>query len=138
MKLLSPAVISLLLIGMVIAGGTRLSAAMPQPRPRLDPARQAAVTTPAPKEEKKTEAEAPVMMDRLVVKEHGSIPTHPPAVEDPTGEFSPLKGGRTLRRDVGNLRIEAGIWPHIELFEDEARFKPTKTRVDLDFLRIKF
>ena len=78
------------------------------------------------------------MLQRLVVKERGAIPLRRPAVDDPVGEFSPLRGGRYLRRDIGKFRVEAGLWPSIELFEEEARFKPMKVPIHMDFLRIKW
>ncbi|HTO04797.1 MAG TPA: hypothetical protein VL069_13890 [Opitutus sp.] len=135
MKLLCFGVVSLLSIGVAIAQDRSSSTMRPQPRPRLDPARQAAVSMPvAPA---KSEAEV-LVLDRLVVKDSAIFRERPPAVEDPTGRFSPLSGGRLLRRDTGGFRFEVGIWPSIDLFAEEARFKPTKIPVHLDFLRIKF
>lgn len=74
----------------------------------------------------------------MVVKDSVIFRDRPPTVEDPAGKFSPLSGGRLLRRDAGGVRFEVGIWPHIDLFEEESRFKPTKTLIQFDFLRIKF
>ena len=136
MKLLLAAMMSALVIDTVAAESKSPVVVMPQPRVRLDPNRQTAVTTPV-EVEKKT-GETPYMLERMVVKERSALPSRPPAVEDPTEMFSPLKGGRMLRRDAGPFRFEAGLWPHIELFDEEARFQPTKTRIDLDFLRIKW
>jgi hypothetical protein len=78
------------------------------------------------------------MLERMEVKEAAPFPKRRPAVEDPSGKFSPASGGRLLRRDVGGVRFEVGIWPNIELFEEEARFKPTKIPIQFDFLRIKW
>lgn len=133
MKLLFAASIAVLAMGMVRAEESR---AVPQPRLRLDPARMAAVSVPvAPAA---TEAAAPLMMDRLIVKERSAVPQRRREVEDPVGTFSPLGGGRLLRRDGRGLRFEAGIWPTIEVFEDEARFKESKTLIRFDFLRLKW
>lgn len=136
MKLLLAAMLSALVMDGVAAESASPAALKPQPRVRLDPSRQVAVTRPV-EVEKKT-GDIPYMLERMVVKERSALPSRPPAVEDPTDSFSILKGGRMLRRDAGPFRFEAGIWPHIELFEEEARFKPTKTRIDFDFLRIKW
>jgi len=119
------------------AGAETRSATMaPQPRPRLDPALQA--TVPPPTIQSRKPSDPPYMLERLIVKERPAIPIRPPAVQDPKGEFSPIDGGRLWRKDRGAFRMEAGIWPSIELFEEEARFRPTKTRIDFDFLRIKW
>lgn len=136
MKLLLAAMLSALVMEGVAAEPTSPAPLKPQPRVRLDPSRQVAVTRPV--ESEKKIGETPYMLERMVVKERSALPSRPPAVEDPTDPFSILKGGRMLRRDAGAFRFEAGIWPHIELFEEEARFKPTKTRIDFDFLRIKW
>jgi hypothetical protein len=140
MKLLPLGLLSVLTICAAYAAETRSVVTQPQPRPRLDPARQTAVSTPVPEPatEETKEDSVSMVLDRLVVKDR-AVPTgRPPAVEDPVGKFTPLKGGRLLRRDFGGLRIDAGLWPSIELFEDEARFKPTRTQITLDFLRIKW
>ena len=116
------------------------SPTIPQPRVKLDPTRQRPVTRPAGSEqtEQTKESSVPIMLERMEVKEAAPVPMRRPAVDDPSGEFSPLSGGRLLRRDVGGVRFEVGIWPNIELFEEEARFKPTKIPIQFDFLRIKW
>ena len=108
----------------------------PQPRVRLDPSRQKAITRPVAEEKK--ESDVPLMLERMDVKEAAPVPMHRPAVEDPSGELSFKNGGRVWRRDAGAFRMEAGIWPHIDLFDDEARFKPMKVPLEFDFLRIRF
>ena len=136
MKLLFAVILFAFVIRSAPADEKPPSPVIPQPRVRLDPNRQTAVTTPVEVEKKTTEI--PYMLERMVVKERRALPSRPPAVEDPTGKFSPLDGGRMLRRDACTFRFEAGLWPHIELFDEEARFKPTKVRIDFDFLRIKW
>lgn len=139
MKHLLSAAISALIICSATAQQPGSNAIRPQPRPRLDP-EQTATATPVttPIADDKNESGAPLMLQRLVVKERGAIPLRRPAVDDPVGEFSPLRGGRYLRRDIGKFRVEAGLWPSIELFEEEARFKPMKVPIHMDFLRIKW
>jgi hypothetical protein len=138
MKLLCVGVVSLLTMSVATAQDQPSSTVRPQPRLRLDPARQAAVTLPAaPADQEKSDRPVHVL-DRLVVKDSAVFRERPRAVEDPTGKFSPLSGGRFLRRDLGGLRVEAGIWPYIDLFEEEARFQPTQMLIRFDLLRIKF
>ena len=138
MKLLCVGVASLLALNAATAQEQRSSTVRPQPRLRLDPARQAAVTLPAAPADQE-QSDRPVhVLDRLVVKDSAVFRKRPPEVEDPVGKFSPLSGGRFLRRDLGGVRVEVGIWPYIDLFEEEARFKPTQTLIRFDLLRIKF
>ena len=136
MKLLSVWMMSALLVCVASGEESRSEGTSPQPRPRLDAARQTAVATPV--NETKEEAAPVLLLEKLVVKDRSALPTRPPTVEDPVGEFGPLKGGRYLRRDAGPFRFEAGVWPSINLFEEESRFKPAKVLIEFDFLRIKF
>jgi hypothetical protein len=136
MKLFTAGMMSLLTIWAANAAAPRSEGAVPQPRPRLDPTREAAVPTPVAEE--KREANPALVLDRLVVKEQSIRTERLPAVEDPKGEFSPTGGGRFLRRDAGPIRLEAGVWPVIDLFAEESRFKPTKVLIEFDLLRIKF
>jgi hypothetical protein len=141
MKLCRTVLPFLLMLAVAKGAETPRSPQQPQPRLRLDPQTRAAATEISDERssgEPRPSSEVPVMLQRLVVKETIPLPIRRPAVEDPTGSFSPLDGGRLLRRDVGGMRVEVGIWPSIELFEEEARFKPTKTRISFDFLRIKW
>lgn len=126
----------MLSICVAVGAETRSGTPAPQPRVRLDPATRAAVVVP--QNETGSASDVPVMLDRFVVKDRRELPIQRPTVEDPTGEFSPLKGGRLLRRDVGGVRVEVGLWPWIELFERESRYKDSRTHVKMDFLRIKW
>lgn len=136
MKLLTAGMISMLSMYAVNAAELRAGAATPQPRPRLDPTRQVAVSTPVA--EPKQEPHPAFMLERIIVKERSLSTGRPPAVEDPTGAFTPTGGGRFLRREAGPFRFEAGLWPSIDLFPEESRFQPTKVLIEFDFLRIKF
>jgi hypothetical protein len=136
MKLFTAGLFLMMSTCAAIAAEPRSSGAVPQPRPRLDPTRQAVVPTRVP--DVKEEADPALVLDRLVVKDSPVFAERPPAVEDPKGEFTLKDGGRYLRRDAGPFRLEAGIWPSIDLFPDESRFKPTKVLIEFDFLRIKF
>jgi hypothetical protein len=102
----------------------------------LDPSVQTAVERPA-KEEKKA-GEIPYMLERLVVKERAELPLRRRAVEDPTGPFGPFSGGRFYRRDSGPVRIELGLWPNIDIFDEEARFAGQKTKAEFDVVRVKW
>ena len=137
MKLHYVGIMSVLIFCVASAQEKTPSPSLPQPRVKLDPSRQRAVTGSTASEQTKA-SNVPIMLERMEVKEAAPVPLRRPAVEDPTGEFSPGSGGRMLRRDAGGVRYEAGIWPNIELFEEEARFKPTKIGVQFDFLRMKW
>ena len=111
-------------------------APLPQPRLRLDPTRQAAVSMPATEPKKSTGA--PYMLERLVVKDRLESPIRQPAVVDTTEPFSPFKGGRFLRYDRGKVRVEVGLWTNIDIFDEEARFAGQKTKALFDFVRLKW
>ena len=136
MKTSTAAFLSVLFVCVAVGEETRSSSPVPQPRVRLDPVTRAAVVVP--QNETGNASDVPIMLDRFVVKDRRELPIQRPTVEDPAGEFSPLKGGRLLRRDVGGVRVEVGLWPWIELFEKESRFKDSRTHVKMDFLRIKW
>lgn len=105
----------------------------PQPRVRLIQtpvgavAQKQPVVTPGP----------PVMLQKVEVSEK-KLPQNP-SDETPSDpkEFS-LAGGGTLF--IGELRgapAAVGLWPRYDLFWKDARFKPQKTRVDIEVVRVK-
>jgi hypothetical protein len=120
-----------------IRGEEKAASPSPQPRLRLDAARQAAVPEPEKSAEEKKPADVPYMLDRLIVKQRAER-LRQRAITDPTGPFDPFRGGRFLRRDIGAFRVELGIWPNIDIFEEEARFAPQKTKALFDFVRVKW
>src|SRR5687767_1256188 len=92
MKLLPLGLLSVLTICAATAEEARSVAAQPQPRLRLDPTRQTAVTTPVPvpATEETNDYNVSMVLERLIVKDRVILPGRPPAVEDPVGKFSPL------------------------------------------------
>ena len=111
------------------------AASTPLPRAKLDPANLP--TVPPPKADDPVTSD-PIALERMVVRQRALDLGPRREVEDPTGKFSPMNGGRFYRRDAGPFRFEAGIWPTIDLFPEESRFKGTKTHVSFDFLRLKW
>ena len=120
-----------LLAGALAGQEKPTTAVIPQPRPRLNPVAVAAAGATG---EKQASDAAIVVLDRFIVKAEGVVPTGPKKEAEPEGKFSPLRGGRFF----GNARVEVGLWPYVDMFEKDARFKPQKTSVGLDFLRIKW
>ncbi|MEO6002974.1 MAG: hypothetical protein ABIZ04_13420 [Opitutus sp.] len=110
------------------------SSATPQPRMRLDPATRSAVVEPANREITSSANDA-VVLERFVVRGRNLLRRNP---QEPTGSFTPANGGHFLQRDLGGLRVEVGLWTTIDLFDEEARFKPQKTKFSFDFLRIRW
>jgi hypothetical protein len=107
----------------------------PLPRARLDPATRSAVVLPA--NEPSTRPEPPLMLKRFNVTGRGLTPLRRPAVEEAKGDFTLRDGGRLIK-DIGALRGEAGVWPWIDLFEEEARFKEQRVGVQMVFFRFRF
>lgn len=116
-----------------LAGGVA-----PQPRVRLTPMPQGVVA----RVEKPVAPEpgaGTVLMEKMVVT--GSRMTSPganaPQEPDPK-HFSLRRGGPMIEGKIGTLPFAAGLWASDELFKEDAKFRPQKTRVDVDFLRIKW
>ena len=112
-----------------------VSSATPQPRVRLDPATRAAVAEPATREISTSSNDAGVL-DRYVVRGRSLLLRRNP--QEPEGAFTPANGGHFFQHDLGGLRVEVGLWTTIDLFDEEARFKPQKTKFSFDFLRIRW
>jgi len=111
------------------------SRAVPQPRLRLDPASRSAIPEPAPEEPGATTS-APTMMEKVVVKGRAFTLRRNP--QETEGTFTPADGGRFLSKDVGPLRVEVGLWTHLDIFDEEARFAGQKTGAKFDLLRIRW
>lgn len=126
---------SLLLFLANVALAAEPSHAFPQPRVRLDPATRSAIPEPTPEAQDAT-ASAPVMMEKYVVK--GRAFTLRRNQQETEGTFTPADGGRFLSKDVGPLRVEVGLWTHIDIFDEEARFAGQKTGAKFDLLRIRW
>ena len=113
---------------------------VPQPRVRLDPDSRAAVAVPA-KEVRKEPTAPAVVMDKFIVKEHGTVQKEPAQEEGPKGKFTLFGGGHVATGEVGNAQWAVGAWPWLpttDVMWKDQRFKPQKTRVDLDFVRVNW
>jgi hypothetical protein len=112
---------------------------MPQPRVRLDPVSRAAVIIP--KSEAKTETTGgAIVMDKVIVKEQGSVPNEPSHPEEYKGSLSASDGGYVLRGSLDKARWEIGVWSWVPwtdvMWEDLKKFPKPKTRIDVDVVRI--
>ena len=128
----------LLLVGMAVGEEKQSASAAPQPRIRLNDTRTAPVILPATEERKSITGTSVVVMDKFVVKGQSGMPMGPLKEPKPTGPFSLLGGGRFFRADMKGARIEVGMWPYVDILADDARFKPPRLGVAMDFLRISW
>jgi hypothetical protein len=112
---------------------------VPQPRVRLDPVSR--VVLLPPKSEVKTGVQSgAILMDKVVVKEGRSIPNEPSHPEVHKGHLSATDGGYALRGSLDKMRWEIGAWSWVPwtdvMWEDLKKFPKTKTRIDVDIVRI--
>jgi hypothetical protein len=110
---------------------------VPQPRPRLDPATQGAGASPTVGDRRSTSAPA-TMMAAYVVRQTAAVPNEPRSEPEREGPFTPLRGGEIYAVKAGRARVELGLWPWFDVFAKDAQFKSPKTRVDVDFLRVRW
>lgn len=139
MKIVRSTLFCLVLIaGIFAAQEKRAGAAAPQPRVRLMPTPKgtvARVEKPAISEP----GTGTVLMEKMVVTgSRLSSPTGTAPQEPDSKHFSLRRGGPMIEGKIGTLPFAAGLWASDELFKEDAKFRPQKTRVDVDFLRIKW
>ena len=113
----------------------------PQPRLRLEPttvspAKSAAAPTPS------TTFDLPahhpiIVMEKYTVKE-APLPAVPRPVTPEPKNFSLLNGGPLLKGKLGSLPFEAGVWPSEDFDSKGWHSAAHASRVQFDFLRIKF
>ena len=138
MKVVTPVVLVLALAAGAFAGEeSRTDGATPQPRIRL------ALTPDGAGAQMEKPARpgvgaGPVMMDKVVVTDSrlAGPPLRP--LEAEPKKFSLLRGGPMFEGRIGSLPFAVGLWAWDDLFKEDAKFRPQKTRVDVDFLRIKW
>ena len=138
MKLAATTLLSLALISPLLSAESAATTGIrPQPRVRLQQSSQGAVAQieksvmPAPES-------GAVMMDKVVVAE-SKLPTTPnQRVEPEPTKFSITGGGPLMKGKIGPLPFEIGLWPWVDVMADDAKFKPARTRVDLEVVRIKW
>lgn len=133
---MKPLSIGVLLILVAVFRVSAEAQPAPLPRVKLDPT--VLPTVRPPRTDEPAATNDPIALEKMVVRQRALDLGPRRAVEDATGKFTPINGGRFYRRDAGPFRFEAGIWPTIDLFPEEARFKESATHVSFDFLRLKW
>lgn len=75
------------------------------------------------------------MMDRVVV---GTSPLPARRVEPEPQRFTLLSGGPVAQEKIGRFPVALGLWSATDVFSEEARFKPQKTRADFEVVRVQW
>lgn len=121
-------------VGWMLVGAI-CGAATPQPRVRLH--REASVAVARLEEETAATENAAVVLEKFVVRDF-KLPSGPrPLQEEKRSSFSLLKGGPLMEKRTKFSDVSIGVWRTAEMFEEEARFKPMKTRAEFDLVRIR-
>ena len=135
MKFAATTFVSLALISPLLSAESAAPAGIkPQPRVRLQQTSQGAVAQiekPAPESDT-------VQMDKVVVTDSKLPATPNQRVEPEPTTFSITHGGPIMKGKIGKLPFEIGLWPWTDLMADDAKFKPARSRVDIEIVRIKF
>jgi hypothetical protein len=138
MKVVTPVVFVLALTaGAFAAEEKRADSVTPQPRVRLALTPQGAVA----QVEKPAKPEANIgtlMMDKVVVTDSKLAGPWLRPLEPEPKKFSLLRGGPMFEGRIGSLPFAVGLWAWDDLFKEDAKFRPQKTRIEVDFLRIKW
>jgi len=122
--------------GAFAADDTPINPSVPQPRPRL--VQTVAGATPQVEPAAPQATPPTFVMTKFVVRESpvpGGVPQ--PLSPEPKA-FSFLNGGPLYTGKLGSLPFEAGVWTPIDIMPETAKFRPQKTQVEFDFLRLKF
>ncbi len=115
--------------------GTAWAAAHPQPRVRLH--REASGAT-ATVEQKAAAPEDTVVVAKKYVVRDAKLPSPPgPLRDEARSSFSLREGGPLFVKSTERFQRSIGLWRHVELFGEEARFKPQETHAEFDLLRAK-
>jgi hypothetical protein len=130
-------IIALMVTSVAAAEQSRSTAAVPQPRMRLDPITRAAIADPK-KEEQKKPSDFVIKMSPFIVKSIPINANEPEQERQPTGPFSPLTGGWIGRKETGNVLIEVGAWPYRNIMWKADRFKSDMNHVGTEFLRFSW
>jgi hypothetical protein len=134
MKLLQPRLgVFAFIIAMAVAAEPSPPRAVPQPRVRLQPTAEGSVA----KVGKEESAPAPVVLEKVVVAESKLPLNQPDAVPWDPKEFTASGGGTLTTGKVGEAPYAIGFWRRFDLFWQDARFKPPKTHVDIEVVRVK-
>ncbi len=132
---LTPLLVLVLALAATAAGEEKTA---PQPRVRLDAAGRA-MSQPAPKLDPVVGPESAVMMERIVVRGHSLLLRQRPQEPAPAkGPFGLLNGGVMATRDLGAIRVDMGLWPHVSLIPWEPSTRPPGSLARIGFLNLQF
>ena len=111
--------------------------AIPQPRLRLDPSRQSAITE-RQKPEKSGSPDSVISMSPVVVRASRIDANGANAEQDrlPTGPFSALSGGWIYRKKNSSTLIDVGVWPYRNILWKTDRFKSDLKHAGTEFVLI--
>ncbi len=136
MKLAATTLLSLAFIARLFAAEPVAPAAVkPQPRVRLQQTSQgivAQIEKPAP------HSAGTVLMDKVVVTDSKLLATPNRRVEPEPTKFSLTRGGPITTGKIGMLPFEIGLWPWVDVMAEDAKFKPSRSRIDIEFVRLKW
>jgi hypothetical protein len=106
----------------------------PQPRVRLQQTSHGV----AARVEKPSPDSSTVLMDKVVVAE-SKLPAAPNQRAEPEpATFSLTRGGPIMTGKIRTLPFEIGLWPWTDVMADDTKFKPARTRIDIEVVRIKW
>lgn len=117
--------------------GALCATTAPQPRVRLH--REAAGATAKVEEKSPPAADDSIVVAENYVVRDSKLPSPPrPLREETRRSFSPREGGPLLRKTTSSgFDASFGVWRHVDLFGEEAFFKPQATRAEFDVVRVK-
>lgn len=122
--------IVLVLGSAVSAHGDGAPVRAPLPRPRILQTASGAVA-----QQPKAGSEA-ISLPAVEVTQ-SKLPTGPARARDPEpSRFSLFRGGPVLARDLGGTSVQIGMWAWRDIFEEDAKFRAPKVRVDFQLVRI--
>ena len=135
MKFAATTLVSLAFISPLFAAeSVAIAVIKPQPRVRLQQTSEGAVA----QVEKPSSDSNAVLMDKVVVTDSKLPATPNQRVEPEPTEFSLTRGGPIMTGKIGKLPFEIGLWPWTDVIADDAKFKPARSRIDIEVVRIKF
>lgn len=106
---------------------------VPRPRVRLQQTPQG----PVARIEQSEKVSAPVMLDQVTVTASKLPRAQADEVPSDPKEFSVSRGGTLFTGKAGDAPYAVGLWPSYDLFWKDSRFKPQKTRADIEVVRVK-
>ena len=77
-------------------------------------------------------------MDKVVVTDSKLPGTPNQRVEPEPTTFSVTGGGPILTGKIGALPFAIGLWPWVDVMADDAKFKPARSRIDIEIVRIRW